>query len=122
MKEYTRTTHNFNNETRMWEYRGDRGGDKFDQWNSEEVRSKLQKLHSECKWSFGVHGLESGWWMSLSWIVESTIKDLENNATDYTDKFLELKKNDPNYKEIVALHIIREFEYLIELDMVRCRL
>lgn len=118
-KEYTRTTHNFNNETRMWEYRGDRGGDKYEQWNSDEVRTKLQE--SMRQWSFGVHGLESGHWMSLHCIVENAIKYFQNDSTDYTEEFLELKKNNPNYREIVALDIVKELEYLIEIDMVRVR-
>ena len=34
MKEYIRTTHNFDNKTREWEFRGDKGQDKFGIWTS----------------------------------------------------------------------------------------
>lgn len=119
MKEYIRTTHNFNNETREWEYRGDREGEKFIEWNDSTVRDKLS--FRQTKWSFGVHALKSDMWMSINWVVDETIEEYKGHASDRTEEFLEFIKTDTNYREIIQKDVEKELEYLIELDMVRGR-
>ena len=52
MKYYTRTTHDFNNKTREWEFRWELYGVKFHE--------------NSC---LGVHALESGRWMNLAEII-----------------------------------------------------
>jgi hypothetical protein len=122
MKEYIRTTHNFDNETREWNYRGDRSEDKFKQWNDPEVRDKLdfRPIHPR-QWSFGVHALRRDQWMGMNWIVDGTIGMYEGHASDATKEFLEFVKNNPNHREIIQQHIEEEFKLLVELDMVRVR-
>ena len=55
MKYWTRTTHNFNNETREWEYR-------FDY----EEDTKIAAIQFK---SLGAHALESGRWSNLNEII-----------------------------------------------------
>lgn len=77
MKEYIRTTHNFNNTTRTWEYRGNKGEDKYEVWNLPETREKIDKilfkpLTTPRNWSIGVHALRLDRWMDMKWILWET--------------------------------------------------
>lgn len=63
MKYWTRTTHNFNNETREWEYRND--------LRERDIKDPLGEQRTVGKSILGIHALDSGRWMSLHEIVES---------------------------------------------------
>lgn len=119
-KYYIRTTHNFNNETREWEYRGCKGGDKYELWNSDEVREKTL-FRKTPSYSFGVHGLESHQWMDLDWIVNNTIEDFLCDTAGNMNKFKEFMKENPDYRSVVEKDVLEELNYLISLDMVRVK-
>jgi|SRR5579862_454639 len=116
-KEYIRTTHNFNNETREWIFRGDRGQDKYGAWDYERLRI-LGPI-----WSFGVHALKRDGWRRMDWIVEETIKMYLGGAAcpSIEKKFKEFINSTPDYKAIIEQHILKEFEILIKEDQVRVR-
>ncbi len=57
MKYWTRTTHNFNNETREWEF------------CEEFSNSKIEE-----KTPLGIHALDSGRWSSLNEIIGENIE------------------------------------------------
>ena len=122
MKEYIRATHNFDNNTREWTYRGERGGEKFEQWNNPKLQDSLIfRPITPRRWSFGVHALKRDQWMGTNWIIDETINMYTAHASDATEEFLEFIKNNPNHREIIQQHIEEEFKLLIELDMVRVR-
>lgn len=117
MKEYIRTTHNFDNNSRTWIYRGSQGEDKHEQWSSHEVCNRNTPFY----YSLGVHTLNSGWWMSLDWIVSETITAFDQGASDGTEEFKEFVKTNPDYRKIIEKDVIGELEYLVSIDMVRVR-
>lgn len=112
MKEYIRTTHNFNNDTREWEYRKE--NDK--KWESPELIYRKTP-----KWSFGVHALMDDKWMNMRWIIDETIKLHQDCAGVNTEKFDKFIQNTPNYRKIIKQCIEKELKILIKLDMVRVR-
>lgn len=57
MKYWTRTTHNFNNETREWEFKNELADIKIDE-------------HTP----LGIHALDSGRWMSFREILDANLK------------------------------------------------
>jgi len=118
MKEYTRSTHTFNNETREWKYRGDIDEDKHDMW-SVTTNERIKKLGH--LWSFGVHALERDSWRYMRSIIDNTISMYLGHASDDTEEFEKFVKNTPNHREIIKNDILKELEILIELDMVRVR-
>lgn len=126
MKEYIRSTHNFDNNTREWEYRGDKGQDKYGEigWSfggngGNEYDERHRKLGSI--WSFGVHALERDSWRYMRTIIDNTINMYKGHASDSTKEFEEFIKNNPNHRELIKKDILKELEILIELDMVRVR-
>jgi hypothetical protein len=122
MKEYIRATHVFDNKQREWIYRGDRGEDKFDVWNSPEVTRNISfRPILPRQWSMGVHALQNDHWMGINWIVDETISMYKAHASDSTQEFLDFITNTPNHREIIRQHIEDELAYLIEMDMVRVR-
>lgn len=125
MKEYIRTTHNFNNETREWEFRGDKGNDKHGIWDYKNNDEKLKLLRKETGhlYSMGVHALERNYWMTIDQIVTETIKMYRGGAVDWSieKEFIKFVAENENYKEIIKSDILKELEYLIELDEVRVR-
>jgi hypothetical protein len=116
-KEYIRTTHNFDNETREWIGRDGRGQDKHKEWNDLDVIDSIPRS----KWSFGVHALSRDHWMGIEWIIDETIKMFKGHASDYTKEFEEFIKNTPNYRDIIKKDIEEELVYLVKIDMVRVK-
>lgn len=111
MKEYIRTTHNFNNKTREWEYRGDKDGDEHGQWCKDVS-------FPDTKWILNLHFLSKYHWTYLRTIIDNAISYYENV------KFVEfeaLKKENPNYRRMLKNEILKQLEVLINLDMVRVR-
>jgi hypothetical protein len=123
MKEYIRSTHNFDNNTREWTYRGDRGQDKFDQWRDPNYFESLAwRPFSPKKWSLGVHALKRDTWMTMNWIIDETIGMYKGGADDHPEEFERFLRNHPNdHRDEIEQHILEEFKLLIELDMVRER-
>lgn len=119
MKEYIRSTHNFCNKTRTWIYRGDRGQDKYELWNSDEVKAKIET--QMYKYSIGVHALKSEQWMSLDWIVDETIKAFRGGADDKPDAFELFIQNNVDYVQIIKSDILKELKYLVSIGMVEER-
>lgn len=120
-KEYIRATHNFDNKTREWTYRGDRGEEKFEEWHTPEVLEGTCFKDKDTKWSLGVHALKRDQWMGIDWIIMETIDAFRGDAGDNYREFEQFMKNNPNYKEIIQQHIENELKFLIELDMVQVR-
>lgn len=120
MKEYIRSTHNFDNNTREWEYRGDRGQDKYgvDGWafGGDPRDKSLEGL-----WTFGVHALERDGWRYMRTIIDNTIGMYNAHASDRTEEFKKFVKDNPNHRDIIKQHILKELEDLIAKDMVRVR-
>lgn len=119
MKNWIRATHNFCNETREWIYRGDRGQDKHELWNSDEVRSKLET--KMFKYSLGVHALRRDQWMSLDWIVDETIKAYLGGADDRPMEFEKFIQNTPDYIQIIKSDVLKQLKYLVSIGMVEER-
>lgn len=65
MRYWTRTTHNFNNQTREWEF-----------------RKELEIEHPEYQSVLGVHALDSGRWMALIEIVNANLKYYQQYKDD----------------------------------------
>src|ERR1035437_4119504 len=118
-KEYIRATHNFDNSSREWTYRGDRGQEKFEEWRNAEMDGLNSKIEST--WSLGVHALERDQWMDMQWIVHETIRGFRGDAGDNYREFEQFLKDNPNYKEIIQQHIENDFKLLVKLDMVQVR-
>ena len=57
IKEYIRSTHIFDNDTREWIGRDEQGQDKWKEWNTREVAQMCSSPIFPTKWSFGVHAL-----------------------------------------------------------------
>ena len=125
MKQYIRTTHNFNNETREWDFRGDRGGDKQEDPNWRfGGKDKPYKESDKYNWSMGPHTLKNDRWNYMRSIIDETINCYKNDAADgqgSSENFKKFCEENPNYREIIKQDILREFEYLISIDMVRVR-
>jgi len=120
--EYIRSTHRFDNEIREWIYRGEKGEDKFEEWNTREVFEKTIVRKNKPFYSFGVHSLKSHMWMGLDWIVEETIKMFKGYPHDNnTKEFLKFIKETPNHREVIENHILEDLEILISLGMVMKR-
>jgi hypothetical protein len=66
---YTRTTHDFNNKTRMWEYKG----------VSVEADIVQQKSLKSC---IGIHALNSGRWMRFMEVVRANQEYYEQYKDD----------------------------------------
>lgn len=111
MKQYIRTTQNFDNETREWIDR--------DEWRDPNTLELLKASYQ--KWSFGVHALRRDIWVDMDWIVDETIKMFKGHASDNTKEFLKFISETQNYQEIIQRDIEKEFETLIQLDMIRVR-
>jgi hypothetical protein len=115
MKEYIRTTHNFNNETREWD----------DRFSSEYFRKTSEEIGNlgGCYWSMGVHALEQDQWRYLRSIIDTTIDMWERGAANYTGELAikELKENNPNYREIIKQDILKEFEILEKYGEIKVR-
>jgi hypothetical protein len=121
-KEYIRTTHNFDNDTREWTFRGDRGEEKYKEWNDPEVLKKITFRPSYPPfWSMGVHALKDDRWMGIEWIVDETIKMYKGGAYDRPDLFEKFIEENKDHREIIKEMVLEELEYLIKLDMVRER-
>lgn len=115
VKEYTRSTHYFNNSTREWVYRGDRGEEKWKEWNENGISLKL--CEDPPKWSLGVHGFTR----DHGWVYLKNVIDNNINYYSHDEQFDEEFKLIPNQREVVKKAILEEFETLIKLDMVRVR-
>jgi hypothetical protein len=94
MKYWTRTTHNFNNETREWEFKGDYG-------------DATQQAHFTGKSTLGIHALISGRWQSL------------HEITSENQEYYKQHKDDPysgchesGHLEEAVLHDLEEMEKL----------
>lgn len=87
MKYYIRTTHNFNNETREWEYRN------LPEWNGKESDFPI------------IHVINFHHWESEKFILKEdrgwTINDLGSVPENYKDKQLK------ELEELVKLDMIR---------------
>jgi hypothetical protein len=119
MKEYIRTTHNFDNNTRRWVYRGERGMDKYELWNSPEIRDKCTWRDTYPFYSLGVHALKDYQWMGIEWIVDETIKEYKGDAAGNKTEFEKFINETLNYREIIKRDILEELDFLISIDMVR---
>ena len=115
MKEYIRTTHDFNNETREWDFRF---SSEHDQKRSDELRTL-----EGSSWSMGVHAMEQDQWRYLRSIIDTTIDMWERGAGDYTGELeiKKLKENNPNYREIIKQDILKEFEILEKYGEIKVR-
>ena len=84
MRYWARTTHNFNNETREWEFR-------------EELRKDYIQYSSMCHDPFrtplGIHALDSGHWHSLHEIIWRNIEYQKQYYKQNQEKFKEYYKN-----------------------------
>jgi len=120
-KEYIRATHNFDNKTREWTYRGDRGQEKFEEWHKAEAEG-LNIIPIEPRtWSIGVHALKRDQWMDIKWIVWETIREFKGDAGGNCEEFEQFMDDNPDHEEIIQQHIENDFKRLIELDMIRVR-
>jgi hypothetical protein len=119
-KEYIRSTHKFDNETREWIYRGDRGEDKYEEWNAVDVNHRVITKNIN---SFGVHALKRDQWMDMEWIIDETIRMYIGGASDRTREFRELMDDTPEkeFRDILRKDILEELEYLISIGMVMVR-
>lgn len=115
--EYIRSTHRFDNETREWIYRGDRGEDKHEEWNTTEVRERTA-FRKHPFYSFGVHALKSDQWMDIDWIINETIQMYNGDAAGNMSEFKRFIENTPSYKDIIKGDVLEELEYLISIGMV----
>ena len=95
---YTRNTHNFNNETREWEYRKE--------LDAPEIAEACKNFKS-----IGVHALESGKWSSFFDILHENI---ESYKSDIMDSY--------GGKECPTHETIRnELETMIDLGLVKVK-
>lgn len=90
MKYYTRTTHNFNNETREW-----------------EPNNNLKPCDFTCKTILGIQGMSAcGEWISLSQLYQNNKKYFsEWNPTEYRNSI-----NPPKYNIESCLWDLEQFE------------
>ena len=116
MKEYIRTTSDFNNETREWD-------DRFSYEYYRKMDEELEKLEGDYSWSMGVHALHRDRWIYLRSIIDNTLDMWERGAGDYTGELeiKKLKENNPNYREIIKQHILKEFELLEKYGLIKVR-
>lgn len=95
VEHYTRTTHNFNNETREWEPR-------------KELRKKIDEewaLNSLLKSPVGIHALDSGRWQTLWVIVDENKKYAEQYPEDFRDYNMDNLEDDVKHDlEILIKH------------------
>jgi len=121
--EYIRATHRFDNNTRTWIYRGDRGEDMFEKWNTTEViiQTTSRPKDKTPFYSFGAHALRNDMWMDLDWIVEETIKMYCGDAAGNSDEFKRFMENTPSHRDIIKKDVLDELEYLISIGMVMKR-
>jgi hypothetical protein len=120
-KEYIRATHNFDNKTREWTYRGDRGQEKFEEWNNPGTRDKTVFKEEDTRWSLGVHALRHDQWMGMDWILWETKNAFKGDAGGNYREFEQFLKDNPDHDQIIQQHIENELKFLIELDMVQVR-
>lgn len=92
MKYWTRTTHNFNNETREWEYK-------------EEL--ELVDLHADTNSALGVHALDSGRWSNLDEIYNEN----ERYCKQYPYDTISIDKE----------MLLKELEQLEKLGLVKSK-
>ena len=102
IKEYTRTTHNFNNETREWEY-----NHKLDEFNNLKPRYACL---------LGVHCLESGRWSNIDSAVRVTLEYLRQEEPN-----LDLLKNE-DIEKILKKFIEEDFDDLEKLGLVKSKI
>ena len=116
MKEYIRTTSDFNNETREWD-------DRFSYEYYRKMDEELEKLEGDYSWSMGVHALHRDRWIYLRSIIDNTLDMWERGAGDYTGELeiKKLKENNPNYRAIIKQHILKEFELLEKYGLIKVR-
>ncbi len=100
MKQWIRTTHNFNNETREWEYRDDLG-----HYDCSKTKSIL-----------GVHALHSAYWMILSHIVLANIEYQQQ----YVDEAYSGVDRVFSHKEMEPL-VLHDLELMEKLGWVKSR-
>ncbi len=96
---YIRTTHNFNNETREWDYR-----------DLPEWKEKSNIIQETIQLTLGVHGVERDIWEPLFRIVQNNkdyIMQESNGAWICPENFDEL--------------VEQELKRLVKLDMVKCK-
>ena len=120
-KQYIRATHNFDNTTREWTYRGDRGQEKFEEWRNAETCDKTPFTEEDTRWSLGVHVLKHDYWMDMKWIVWETIQTVKCDVGGNYREFEKFLIDTPNYDEIIRQHIENDFKILVPIDMVRVR-
>lgn len=91
MKYWTRTTHNFNNETREWEYVAP-------DWET------IKEVDGSTKSILGIHALDSGRWHALWEIVSANKK--------YYDQYheSEIHMGESGFSEASILHDLNLFE------------
>lgn len=106
VKQYIRTTHNFDNETREWKYRPEVC----------DFLAYTPQIHPF--WSLGVHALELDSWQFLRQIVDFTV---DYFLKEDMAKFKEFMDHDSQYRQVVKEDILQELRYLIQKDMVRVR-
>ena len=96
---YCRTTHNFNNDTREWEYRD------LESWNS----------YVGCTdYSLGIHGFPPSWepdWRIISDILNQIKNEIEEGG-DVVPKNLEM---------LVSEQFSKDVRQFLEKDMIRVK-
>lgn len=124
MKEYIDVRSNFNNITREWEHRDEKGHDKYNIWTSifwKDLGDEIDKI--SCRWSLGVHALNRNWYMTIDSIIEETIGAFRGGAVDNSilcdfEKFV---KKTPNFRIKIGEDIQRELDILVKHGVVKVR-
>ena len=109
--EYRRATHDYDNEMGEWVYRGDKGMPKYAEWQ-EYTLTHPKTPH----YSLGVHAFRGdGRWEYLRDIIGNTVAYFQQESSEFR------LINPVRQRQIVRAAILKEFETLIKLDMVRVR-
>lgn len=117
---FIRTTHNFDNKTREWIYRGDKGQDMEKKWQNND-----NFANDELYWCLGVHVLEQNRWMTFKEVVDETILGFEKGAAGHEgeDSLARLKKDRPlNWREYFEMDVEEDLRFLVRKGMVAIKL
>jgi hypothetical protein len=106
MKYYCRTTHNYNNETREWEYRD------LEVWKTDH--NILKAIDAAHRFTIGIHSFETEWeplWRLVSNVYDYLLQECDDE--------LYFKQNVT--KEIIEKELISLAECYKKYDMIKER-
>jgi len=98
MKYWTRTTHNFNNETREWEYRKE-----LDKFENKNIFNSL----------LGVHALDSGRW--------KTLEEIYHENEEYYEQYKDELYSGADISGIDKSIILSDLELMEKLGFVKSK-